>query len=225
MKYLCFSILSIMFFSACSSTLFIKNDEASFKELNNNLVGEEVTVRFLNGDEIDGMGKKINSDITIIDSTRLTTNEIKEIYIYSHGKGFLKGLGYGAFGAFTVGALIGVLTYDPKESHGFIGPSSYGDAALMTGTLFGVPGLLIGGIIGGINGDPERFVFPLTNKEYKSAVSLEISEFVKTHRNYIIIKWKGKVIRLLRAEYKYGEKTKDGKQIIFIPNEVFLKKF
>lgn len=204
-------ILLIMLFSACSSTLFIKKDEASLKELNEKLEGKEVTARLLNGDEIEDDFKDINGNTLTLEKNKIPTNDVKEIYVKSHGKGFVKGLGYGTLIGLAGPGIIYLCTMNDP----------YSDVIFLLSPLIS----LTGGIIGAINGDKDRFIFPIKNKEYKSTINLEISNIIEKRHNSIIIEWKDKVIRLLRSEYKYGKKTKDGKQIIIVPKEVYLEKF
>ena len=75
MRFHLFIMLSVFLFSACSSTIFIKNHKTSFNELNNELNNEKVTIIMKNGQEIDGEQVKVSAKT--IDWVDSNTNESK----------------------------------------------------------------------------------------------------------------------------------------------------
>jgi len=199
------SILLVMLFSACSSTMFIKKNDASLKELNEELEGEEVSIVLFNGDEITGANVVVRPDSTSIGNVKISTSVIKEITITHHVKGALTGMG--VYGLSTL-ILAGIIYLSTQNE-------PYADV------IFIVPPMafVLGGLFGGISGDVERFIFPV------DIVRVEISSIVKKTEEYIIVLWENKKIRLLRSEYNYILETDDGKFSIVVPNIVYLEKF
>lgn len=206
-------ILLVMLFSACSSTMLIKKDEASLKKLNAELEGENVTIELLSGDAITAENVLVKPDSTKIGEKKIITTNIKKITITNHGTGALKGMAYG-----------GLLTFIPSGIiYLFIMDESYSEMIF----IYPAAIFVIGGILGGIHGDIEEFVFQ-HDQEFSQTVKVvrvEISSIVEETEKYIIVLYQNKNIHLLKSEYKNIMKTDDGKISIVIPKEVYLRKF
>jgi len=157
-------ILVAMLFSACSSTYLIKKDDASLKELNNELEGEDVTITLLKGEEIylenakifedssNYVDLKLSSGFRIpFENTRIPYQDIKKITNKNISRGTWEWLGYGVLIGLPTGVLIGWQAAWP-------GPSAdvYG---IVIGGLSGLlSGLIIGPIIGSAIGHKETYI-------------------------------------------------------------------
>ena len=126
--------ISIILFISCSSTHFVKNEDSSYNEMNEKLLGEKVTLDLIYGEEIVGYNVEVKSESTSVGEGKISTTTIKEITIKSHGKGALKGAGYGFLGGASFGFLFGYVSYSGQSDFLI---SSAAESGLMGATLFG----------------------------------------------------------------------------------------
>jgi hypothetical protein len=185
------------------------------------LAEEKVTLELLNGEEMTGFDVEVKSDSTSVGDINLSTASIKKITNTRHGKGALKGFGGGLVTGAAIGFGLGYFSYDS--------PSDWFNSAWEAGgigaIIFGVPLALVGLIAGAIHGDIETFIFTPPEMESKPFNRVEFSEIVEEGSNYIIILWQGKEIHLSYSEYNYKGTTKEGKQFIVVPEDIYLQKF
>ena len=190
--------------------------------MNRKLAEEKVTLELLNGEEMTGFDVEVKSDSTSVGDINLSTVGIKKITNTRHGKGALKGFGWGLVTGAAIGFGIGYFSYD-GYTYGEI--NSAGEAGGIGAITFGVPSALLGLIAGAIHGDIETFIFTLPEMESKPSNRVEFTEIVEEGSNYIIILWQGKEIHLSYSEYNYKGTTKEGKQFIVVPEDIYLQKF
>jgi hypothetical protein len=190
--------------------------------MNRKLAEEKVTLELLNGEERTGFDVKVKSDSTSVGDINLSTASIKKITNTRHGKGALKGLGGGLVTGAAIGFGLGYFSYNESQSDWF---HSAGEAGGIGAIIFGVPAALVGLIAGAIHGDIETFIFTPPEIESKPSNRVEFTEIVEEGSKYIIILWQGKEIRLSYLEYNYRGTTKEGKQFIVVPGDIFLQKF
>ena len=241
MKKLYMFILSIFLFTACSSTHFIKNDDSSYNEVNQKLIGKKVTLALNNGEEISGSNVFVKSDSTSVDEISIPTANINKITNTNNSMGAASGAIIGLVSGLGIGFLIDLATsfevndhlhYEYGSLEMSVTSSSGGQGAL----IGGISGLLFGVLIGGMNGPTDTFILsqPETGdttdvlaakNEDNPFVCVEISSIVKKTVKYIIVLWQGNEIRLLSSEYNYTVRADDGKQSIVVPKEVYLEKF
>lgn len=204
MKIYTLFCISIILFISCSSTYYVKNEDSSYKEMNEKLEGEKVTLELNNGEEIVGYNVKVKSDYTTVGEGKISTTTIKEITINNHGTGALKGMGCGALSGFIFGGVLYLGSMDEP----------YAEVPLV---ILPALGFVLGGLFGAIHGDIETFVFPL--------LKVEVSSVNDTGTGYIIILWQGKKIGLSNSQYYKIEKTPDGKIYISVPVDLYKEKF
>lgn len=177
-------IFAMLFYSGCSSTRFIKPEQSSYDEINKKLKGKRVNIILTDGYWYAGEVKDIR---VAPDSTSwvelllprkhvIPTSKVKEIYTKSHVNGALQGLLSGAIVWGSIGALIGLMCHDSspggsgssEDSWLFEGPlwtTTPGQDAALGAILLGVPGALIGFLIGVSKGSTNKYVLSVPSSE------------------------------------------------------------
>jgi hypothetical protein len=223
--------ISIILFISCSSTTrIIQHTESAYKEVNQELKGEAVTIEKMNGEEVNGEYVRILPDSVSVVMEKIAIENVKAIKFKNYSKGAIAGMGLGFLSGFLIGGFIGYLTSEDEQPTGTLSHMELGGVS--EGAVFGVggalAGLLVGGIYGGVSGVTDKFIFPspeMESRQSKSTIRVEYTKIVKKGRGYLIILWQGKEIRLSRVEYNYLVESDDGKQLIVVPEEVYLEKF
>jgi len=212
----------ILIFFSCSATYYVKPEKSSYQELNEKLAEKKVKLEFTNGEKNYGDSIEVSTTSTFVGGKTYSTEDINKISITYHGKGALKGLGYGLIGGASFGFLMGYITHSSQT--GMLVPDSPAESGLMVATVFGSIGAITGLLVGAIHGDVEDFIF-LPGEESMETISVEISSIVEETETYIIIAYQNKTIRLNKSEYNSVIKTGDGKQLIVVPKSVYSRKF
>lgn len=221
-------ILSIFLFTACSLTHFIKNDDSSYKEVNQKLMGKKVTLTLNNGKEISGSNVFVKSDSTSAGEISIPTANINKITNTNHSKGAVNGAIIGLISGAGVGFLIDLATSFEVNDHlhyeyGSLEMSVTSSSGGKGAFIGGMSGLLFGALIGSMNGPTDTFILlqpetgdktdvSLPKNEDNSYVRVKISSIVEKTVKHIIVLWQSKEIRLLSSEYNYMVRADDGKQ-------------
>jgi len=177
MKYQRLCILLILFFSACSSTLFIKNDESAYKELNNKLEGKECEIALTNGDVYICSDIDIDSELSSwFESNSLNkiivklTKEIKKITFYNTSTGADKGSFLGVILGGVLGGLIG---FNASPLNG----EYFETLFTVLGSAIGiVGGGLLGGTFGAIKADKNIYILNTKNEIQNEPKIIQVLE-------------------------------------------------
>ena len=154
MKTIIISIIAASLFTSCVSiTHLIQHTDDSYQEVNQELNGKTVTLVKINEEELGSEYGGIFKDSITIGMETITIEEAKEIQIKNHGKGIIRGMGWGLLSGFLVGGVIGAITSKDEESN--IGASDE-TISYLAGA---VTGFLLGGIYGGISGVTDYYTF------------------------------------------------------------------
>jgi len=229
MKYQFLCFLIIILFSSCSSTILIKKNDASLRELNNELKGKSVTIELISGEQINSSNVKIHTDSTKINRKKICTKNIHKITNTSKTEGLLYGMTLGCLSGALFGTLAGTLVGETEES-GFFGGTHKVSAEANIGRWgigMALVGVLSGGLIGGISGDKEVYQFPYAYPPAPDTPSriVEKIDIVERRGNSIIVNWKNKQVQLYRSEYFNAGVTKNGDRYLKTTEEAYLEKF
>lgn len=227
-----FQILFLLYFCACSSTYRFQNSDFSLAELNTRIEGGSASVVLTNGREYDGHNFVIgNQKIFWIDSRSgkaysVSPSDVQKIIDRDHGKGAIEGIGAGFASGFSLGALIGLLSFDPDAEHGWVEPDSYGSAALGAGLLLGIPIAIAGLPIGALAGHQDIFFIneqPARSREVEY-VKIMVDSIAEENNDIVTVGKSGSYIRIERSQIKKIEKI--GINIfITIPADVYNQSF
>lgn len=237
-KKIC-AFLLILSLLSCSSTQFLSVEDFDREWIEGRLQGKSATIKFKNGQWAKAEIRSIDKNTLVYckhDSTENTTapfQDVQMIRTTNHSIGFWQGMVIGFLGGAALGGIVAST-----------GGDEYGDWWWKTnegtaGIYIMVISPIIGGIIGGVKGAKEIYLFvedsvydgnkkghlqELSNVD-KSSVRVEFTKIVEKGRGYIIILWQKKEIRLLSSEYNYMLETEEGKQSIVVPKYIYDSKF
>jgi len=176
MKKLFLLISTTILFYSCSSTHMINRNYPAYKELNDNLEGEECEITLTDGQIYVGSDIEIKRDsILWYDSNNPNnifiqpTSDIHRIMYIDRLLGMGVGIGFGSLFGMAMGGLIGNCfeKSEPKDrtKNSFMDLDNIGPSAGVIGLVIGVSsGVLIGGSYGVIRGERKIFILnPLIN--------------------------------------------------------------
>lgn len=161
-KTLIWILIASVFLASCSHLLPIKETESRtdyYTRINSECEGEDITILLLDGTEHRGEELKIDSEFTTWfddnqnDIIKTSTDEIKTISYTNNINGVAEGALLGA----AFGFLLGIITF------GIIGLTRGSGGAgsagwyLVGSALSSLPGLVLGGVGGGIYGSETTF--------------------------------------------------------------------
>jgi hypothetical protein len=221
MKYLILLLSIKIICSGCSSKYMINRNYSTYKELNNELEGEEVTIELLNGDEITAENVKISYDSSSWaelklsygfwipnDSCRTPTSNIKMISFKNNSKGAWEWMGWGALIGLPTGALIGwnVTSGDRFFSRDGSGESLEGIGIAIGGLVGLGSGLIIGPAFGAIVGHKETYILndpvELDLGLSEAYFTVEIKSILEETKQSIFFEWENKIIHMPKSEIK-----------------------
>ena len=157
-------IIPVVFLVSCmSSTRLIQHTDSSYQEVNQKLTGKTVTCVKSNGEELAGDYIGIFTDSITVGTETIAIDQTQELQRKNHGKGVIKGMGWGLLSGFFIGGVIGAVTSGDEETK--IAASDE-TISYMAGAAIG---FLLGGVYGGISGVTDYYVFaPTIMKEDES---------------------------------------------------------
>jgi len=220
MKIHLFVFVSMVLFISCSSTYYVKDNESSYREMNDKLKGKNVTLDLINSEKISAEYVRVTASTTYTAEKNYSTTDINAISVKNHGHGALKGFGYGLLGGGSFGFLMGYVGYSGKSMLA----GSAVDSGFLGAILLGGIGAVTGLVLGALHGEIEEYVFPI-NEESVELIRVEISSVYEETEKYIIVEYDNKFIHLNKLEYKTFINTENGKHFIVIPKSVYSRKF
>lgn len=147
-------IIPVVFLVSCmSSTRLIQHTDSSYQEVNLKLTGKTVTCVKSNGEELAGEYIGIFTDSITVGTETIAIDKAKELQRKNHGKGVIKGMGWGLLSGFFIGGIIGAVTSGDEETKIVASDETI---SYMAGAAIG---LLLGGVYGGISGVTDYYIF------------------------------------------------------------------
>ncbi|MBI2429927.1 MAG: hypothetical protein HYV29_14255 [Ignavibacteriales bacterium] len=161
MKDLVFAFITAMLFVGCTSSYIVsplgRENSISYEEFNGKARGETNRIQMVNGQQTEGRNVQVSSDSVLwLDERTGKTfgariDEVKMVIRRDNWFGALEGFGFGLFTGGASGAILSI-----GEHSSFLG-DTYLWAYYAIG--LGVPGGVLGAIIGGAIGDTYNYQF------------------------------------------------------------------
>lgn len=156
-------VVSVLLLMGCVHTHYVALDSPeSFGRLHKDFEQRDGIVELLTGETFGARALRADADSTSwIDPqndrvTTVGTDEVASVRFVDRGRGAGEGMGLGLIPA-AAGALI---ASGSEEEDGCWLYCSAGERAAVTAVVLGVPGIVVGGIVGAVAGRKDVFVFP-----------------------------------------------------------------
>ena len=158
-----------IFLCGCSSSYLVSPTgkpyaDYSYQEMNEELKGQEVKIKLMDGRDISAKDVKISDDSLLWvnqetdEESKASIQDIYKIVMGSHGIGALEGAGFGLVGGAGLGALFGQIQTGNDTEWGTGGGAAIG---LILG---GGIGIIVGPITGAIIGHSYNYEFLTTEQ-------------------------------------------------------------
>jgi outer membrane lipoprotein SlyB len=236
-------IFSLIHFISCTTSQVLLNEEASYYALTEKLKGEKVKIRIFNEQEFTGENINVKLDTTLwtqndfnkavgiritadgyekIKNWSVPTPDVNEFIVVDIGDGILNGLLIGGITGAVIGTIGGISLVGERS---WTGQEIGAGIIIVTAPLGAVIGAVIGIPVGAVIGHTDQYIItaPADSTLINEYITVKISTF-KPESEYVIIKWRGKNIRLSKSTVKLIS-TRYNEYFITIPVSVYKEKF
>ena len=233
-------IFAMIHFISCTSSQVLLNEEA----LTDTLKGEKVKIRIFDEQEFTGENVNVKSDTTTwiqndfgnVAGIRITTDGYEKIKNWSvptpdvneletniiYGNYISDGMLIGGIAGAVIGTIFGISLMNEKN---WLGQEWGAGILLVTAPLGALLGAIAGIPIGAIIGHTDQYIItaPADSTMINEYITVKTS-LPKPEAEYVLIKWRGKKIKLSKSTVKLIS-TRYNEYFITIPVSVYKEKF